>query len=77
MAENVLNVGLADGTPAAQINKVISHPTMPILVTAHEDKYIKMFDLSTGAFSCSFLNISLSLRPQANAHTLCSLTLMP
>lgn len=45
----------ADGTPAAQINKIISHPTMPILITAHEDKYIKMFDLSTGASRLIFL----------------------
>jgi len=49
VAEIVLTFWPADGTPAAQINKIISHPTMPILVTAHEDKYIKMFDLSSGA----------------------------
>lgn len=37
-----------DGTTATQINKVITHPTLPLLVTAHEDKYIRMFDLDTG-----------------------------
>ncbi|KAJ3535085.1 hypothetical protein NMY22_g6644 [Coprinellus aureogranulatus] len=39
-----------DGTPATQINCVISHPTMPILVTSHEDKFIRIFDLTTGMF---------------------------
>lgn len=37
-----------DGTPATQINRIISHPTMPMLVTAHEDKFIRMFNISTG-----------------------------
>ena len=37
-----------DGTPATQINRIASHPTMSILVTAHEDKFIRIFDLTTG-----------------------------
>ncbi|KAF9475668.1 WD40 repeat-like protein [Pholiota conissans] len=37
-----------DGTPATQINRIVSHPTMSILVTAHEDKFIRIFDLTTG-----------------------------
>jgi len=37
-----------DGSPKTQVNRVISHPTMPILVTAHEDKYIRIFDLTSG-----------------------------
>lgn len=39
----------ADGTPATQINRIVSHPTMSILVTAHEDKYIRIFDITTGS----------------------------
>uniref|UniRef100_A0A4W3GL59 Striatin n=1 Tax=Callorhinchus milii TaxID=7868 RepID=A0A4W3GL59_CALMI len=31
-----------------QINKVISHPTLPITITAHEDRHIKFFDNTTG-----------------------------
>ncbi len=51
---------------------------MPILVTAHEDKYIKMFDLSTGESPVWYsFNVELKPCPQANAHTLCQLTLMP
>jgi len=37
-----------DGTPATQINRIVSHPTMSILVTAHEDKFIRIFDIITG-----------------------------
>ncbi|KAF5365579.1 hypothetical protein D9758_003126 [Tetrapyrgos nigripes] len=37
-----------DGTPATQINRIASHPTMSLLVTAHEDKHIRIFDIITG-----------------------------
>ncbi|OAX43820.1 WD40 repeat-like protein [Rhizopogon vinicolor AM-OR11-026] len=37
-----------DGTPATQINRVVSHPTMSFLVTAHEDKFIRIFDILSG-----------------------------
>ncbi|PPQ70913.1 hypothetical protein CVT24_009975 [Panaeolus cyanescens] len=37
-----------DGTVNTQINRIVSHPTMSILATAHEDKYIRLFDLNTG-----------------------------
>ncbi|KAF9264960.1 WD40 repeat-like protein [Marasmius fiardii PR-910] len=37
-----------DGTPATQINRITSHPTMSLLVTAHEDKFIQIFDIGTG-----------------------------
>uniref|UniRef100_A0A2K6GU51 Striatin n=1 Tax=Propithecus coquereli TaxID=379532 RepID=A0A2K6GU51_PROCO len=38
-------------TPASsscQINRVISHPTLPISITAHEDRHIKFYDNNTG-----------------------------
>ncbi|KAF8803610.1 WD40 repeat-like protein [Phlegmacium glaucopus] len=44
-----------DGTPATQINRIVSHPTMSILVTAHEDKYIRIFDIATGQCTHSML----------------------
>ncbi|KIK63769.1 hypothetical protein GYMLUDRAFT_71888 [Collybiopsis luxurians FD-317 M1] len=37
-----------DGTPATQVNCITSHPTMSLLVTAHEDKFIRIFDIITG-----------------------------
>ncbi|KAJ3092024.1 hypothetical protein HK102_011506 [Quaeritorhiza haematococci] len=41
-----------DGTSNTQINKVACHPTMPLLITAHEDRHIRFFDLTTGEQSC-------------------------
>uniref|UniRef100_A0A8C7PBK3 Striatin N-terminal domain-containing protein n=1 Tax=Oncorhynchus mykiss TaxID=8022 RepID=A0A8C7PBK3_ONCMY len=38
---------LSPGTPC-QINKVLSHPTLPITITAEEDKHIKFYDNNTG-----------------------------
>lgn len=37
----------AAGTPC-QINKVLSHPTLPITITAEEDRHIKFFDNNSG-----------------------------
>ncbi|KAI0320507.1 WD40-repeat-containing domain protein [Amylostereum chailletii] len=31
-----------------QVNSLVSHPTMPLLVAGHEDKYISIFDITTG-----------------------------
>ncbi|TFK25062.1 WD40 repeat-like protein [Coprinopsis marcescibilis] len=44
-----------DGTSATQINCLTSHPTMPLLVTGHEDKYIRLFDIVTGQCTHSML----------------------
>lgn len=44
-----------DGTPATQVNRIVSHPTTPLLVTAHEDKFIRIFDLTTGQCTHSML----------------------
>lgn len=37
-----------DGTPNTQINKVVAHPTLPVVVTGHEDKYIRFYDTTSG-----------------------------
>ncbi|KAF8321420.1 WD40-repeat-containing domain protein [Cantharellus anzutake] len=44
-----------DGTSRTQINKITSHPTMPLLVTAHEDRYIRIFDVITEQCTHSML----------------------
>lgn len=31
-----------------RINSIVVHPTMPILVSAHQDRQIKFWDLNTG-----------------------------
>uniref|UniRef100_A0AAY4A4F1 Striatin N-terminal domain-containing protein n=1 Tax=Denticeps clupeoides TaxID=299321 RepID=A0AAY4A4F1_9TELE len=39
----------AQALPAGNhINKVVSHPTLPVTVTAHEDRHIKFFDNKSG-----------------------------
>lgn len=32
----------------SQANSIVSHPTMPLLITAHEDKYISIYDINSG-----------------------------
>lgn len=43
---------LFSALPAANhINKVVSHPTLPITITAHEDRNIKFFDNKSGKWA--------------------------
>lgn len=44
-----------DGTRATQINRVVSHPTKSLAITAHEDKYIRCFDVASGSIVSSFV----------------------
>lgn len=37
-----------DSDVSCQINRVISHPTLPITITAHEDRHIRFYDNNTG-----------------------------
>jgi striatin 1/3/4 len=37
-----------DNTPKTQINKIRCHPTLPVVVTGHEDKCIRFFDATSG-----------------------------
>jgi len=57
-----------DNTSATQINQVISHPTMPLIITAHEDRYIRFFDVKSGECISSMTGhldgvTSLSINP--------------
>jgi striatin 1/3/4 len=38
----------ADTTQDKQINRVVTHPTLPLTVTAHEDRHIRFFDNTSG-----------------------------
>uniref|UniRef100_A0A669E7V7 Striatin-3 n=1 Tax=Oreochromis niloticus TaxID=8128 RepID=A0A669E7V7_ORENI len=41
--------GQGDALPGSNhINKVVSHPTLPVTITAHEDRHIKFFDNKSG-----------------------------
>ncbi|CAG8481356.1 9982_t:CDS:10 [Diversispora eburnea] len=44
-----------DNSPATQINYITIHPTMSLLFSAHEDKYIRFFDVNSGKCSFSML----------------------
>jgi striatin 1/3/4 len=59
-----------DGTPATQINSVATHPTLPILVTAHEDRYIRIFDTNTGSSSPFARLETLIQRPGECTHSM-------
>lgn len=48
LVEKLQNTLSNDGGSTSQINKLVSHPTMPLLVSGHEDRYIRIFDVSTG-----------------------------
>lgn len=57
LTENSLlgDVRVIDGTTGTQVNCIVTHPTLPLLISAHEDGYIRLFDLNTGSFR-SFLD---------------------
>lgn len=40
--------GVTNPVPGMQINRVVCHPTLPLTITAHEDRYIRYFDNTTG-----------------------------
>uniref|UniRef100_A0A4W5MYC3 Striatin, calmodulin binding protein 3 n=1 Tax=Hucho hucho TaxID=62062 RepID=A0A4W5MYC3_9TELE len=58
----VVFAGQGESTlPAANhINKVVSHPTLPVTITAHEDRDIKFFDNKSGT---TVLAITLLILP--------------
>lgn len=63
----------ADNSPSTQINKVVSHPTLPLTVTAHEDRHIRFFDNSTGKWRFLLAKISIisaSVQHYFEQHTL-------
>jgi striatin 1/3/4 len=37
-----------DGSINTQINSIVCHPTLPLIISAHEDRYIRYFDINTG-----------------------------
>ncbi|CCM03841.1 uncharacterized protein FIBRA_05990 [Fibroporia radiculosa] len=44
-----------EGALSSQVNSIASHPTMPLLITGHEDKHIRIFDIVTGQCTHSML----------------------
>ncbi|EMD38667.1 hypothetical protein CERSUDRAFT_82942 [Gelatoporia subvermispora B] len=44
-----------EDAPAGQVNSMVSHPTMPLIITGHEDKHIRIFDIASGQCTHSML----------------------
>ncbi len=42
------NQNSASSSEMGAITRVISHPTLPLTITAHEDRHIRFFDNATG-----------------------------
>ena len=66
-----------DGTPATQINAIATHPSSPLLVSAHEDKFIRFFELPSGKQTYvlpahSDAVTSLAISPAPSSSTLVS-----
>ncbi|XP_057316600.1 striatin-3-like isoform X2 [Hydractinia symbiolongicarpus] len=47
-AKPVVTFGSMHSGNSSQINKVVSHPTSPMVITAHEDRHIRFFDINSG-----------------------------
>ncbi len=52
----IVNDNSAFGDPNYRINRLISHPSQPIIITAHEDRKIRYFDSNSGNTKKNFLN---------------------
>ncbi|XP_052767005.1 striatin-3-like isoform X7 [Mya arenaria] len=50
-SKQVLTLETKQNTEAGsnnQINCIVNHPTLPVTITAHEDRHIRFFDINTG-----------------------------
>lgn len=48
------------------INKVVSHPTLPVTITAHEDRHIKFYDNKSGQSVSTCQSPAVSLHPSVS-----------
>jgi striatin 1/3/4 len=49
----ITNDTSSNGDPSYRINRLISHPSQPIIITAHDDRKIRYFDSNSGMTSFS------------------------
>lgn len=47
--------GTSPSVSTVRINAIAVHPSMPVIVSAHEDRQIKLWDLNTGKFKLTYL----------------------
>jgi len=53
-----------------QINRVVSHPTLPLTITAHEDHHLRFFDNNTG----TLLSVLMLLVGRIKGHLSCKMS---
>ena len=44
----LITIFFTEAGVSARINKLISHPTLPVAISAHEDRSIRFFDSTSG-----------------------------
>jgi striatin 1/3/4 len=44
----IVNDDSSSGDPNYRINRLISHPSQPMIITAHDDRKIRYFDSNSG-----------------------------
>lgn len=58
-----------EGSPETQVNTLLSHPTLPIVLAGTEDGNLRTFDSNTGEYmDCSFLTRAGSITHSLLAH---------
>jgi len=65
----IVNDNSAFGDPNYRINRLVSHPSQPIIITAHDDRKIRYFDSNSGRMIHSMIAhldsiTSLAIDPQ-------------
>jgi len=45
----------------SQVNRIVCHPTLPVTMTAHEDRHIRFFDNNSGKNCCVLLALFVSI----------------
>ena len=55
IVREIVNDSPASDDPSYRINRVISHPTQPIIITAHDDRKIRYFDSNSGRMTHSMV----------------------
>lgn len=49
-ANPILTFEKSNDNNNGRINSIAIHPIMPVVITAHEDRFIKLWDINTGLF---------------------------
>lgn len=69
---NVAPLLTFDKSGVGMINSVTMHPTLPVVITAHQDRHIRFWDINTGidfGFDCQCLISDMLVFFQANVCT--------